>query len=81
MGWWATFSIHRYNKKTSKQLGWKPEWFGSHDFDDRLIKNIKKFQKLHSLTADGKVGPLTYKRVLADRDVIGMPSHIICKGS
>ena len=60
MGW----LINRYNKKTSKQLGWTPEWFGARDFDGELEEKVKYFQKSHDLEEDGKVGINTYRRIL-----------------
>jgi hypothetical protein len=52
-----------YNKKTSAELGWLPEWFGASNFDNELIEKIKKFQKKHKLDADGYCGPGTFRRI------------------
>ncbi len=67
MGWLT----NRYNKKTSKKYGWLPSWFGEDldSFDSDLEAAIKAFQKDHDLSADGKVGPMTYRRVLLARQV------------
>lgn len=52
-----------YNESSSKSLGWDPSWFGLKDFDDKLVREIKKFQKEHGLTADGLLGPSTFRRL------------------
>ena len=56
-----------YNEGSAAKLGWTPEWFGCDDFDEDLINAIIKFQKEHNLTADGLMGPTTYRRVYNDR--------------
>ena len=57
-----------YNKKSSKKYGWDPGWFGSTEFDENLIINIKIFQKSFGLTSDGMCGPGTYRRVWTERE-------------
>jgi len=57
-----------YNKSSAAKLGWEPSWFGAKDFDETLIKNIKKFQREHELTADGLCGPMTYRRINTKRE-------------
>lgn len=54
-----------YNIKSSRNLGWTPEWFGSNSFDLELISNITSFQNGLGLEADGLVGPSTYRRIEA----------------
>lgn len=57
-----------YNIKSSKELGWKPEWFGATGFDEDLINKIKKFQKEHRISDDGYCGyKETYRRIYADQ--------------
>ena len=56
-----------YNKSSSDSLGWKPEWFGEKYFDDDLLKAVRAWQRENSLTADGLVGPTTYRRVWTER--------------
>lgn len=56
-----------YNKKSSYKYGWTPEWFGAEVFDEFLIECIIKFQKQLNITADGLVGPGTYRRIEADQ--------------
>ena len=56
-----------YNEGSAAKLGWTPDWFGCNDFDEDLIDAIVKFQKQHNLTADGLMGPTTYRRVYNDR--------------
>lgn len=53
----------RYNKKTSKELGWFPSWLGAEDFDRDLINKIIKFQESHDLKPDGYVGINTFRRL------------------
>ena len=67
MGWLT----NRYNKKTSKKYGWLPSWFGEDldEFDSDLEKAVKKFQREHGLSPDGKVGPMTYRRIFSTREV------------
>lgn len=56
-----------YNKSSSDSLGWTPEWFGASDFDEDLIRGVKKWQKSLGLRADGLVGPMTYRRIWTER--------------
>jgi hypothetical protein len=58
-----------YNKSSSDSLGWRPSWFGCSFFDNDLVKAVQKWQKSHHLTADGLVGPMTYRRVWTEREV------------
>ena len=57
-----------YNKSSSDSLGWDPSWFGCTFFDNDLVNAVKKWQKAHNLTADGLVGPMTYRRVWTERE-------------
>jgi len=52
-----------YNKKSSKNLGWDPSWFGEDDFDRGLIDTIIHFQSEHDLKPDGLVGTNTFRRL------------------
>jgi hypothetical protein len=63
-----TMDKNFYNKSSSDSLGWLPSWFGCELFDSELIKAVKTWQKAHNLTADGLVGPMTYRRVWTDRE-------------
>lgn len=56
-----------YNRRTSAELGWDPSWFGCSSFDDELLKAVKAFQRSHGLTADGLVGPSTFRRIYTQR--------------
>ena len=77
-----------YNKKSSKKLGWKPEWFGCKDFGEELKKAIASFQKSYGLNDDGLCGPATFRRKFNERageiereDMDARYSdHIICHG-
>ena len=57
-----------YNESSSAKLGWTPDWFGATYFDEDLLKNVRAFQKKYGLTADGLVGPTTYRRVWTERE-------------
>ena len=57
-----------YNSSSSSKLGWKPQDFGCDDFDDDLVKAIKKFQKSVGIKADGLCGPGTYRRLIAKKE-------------
>ncbi len=57
-----------YNKSSSDSLGWLPSWFGCTEFDNELLEAVKKWQRKHRLTADGLVGPMTYRRIWTDRE-------------
>ena len=81
--------VLEYNKKTSKEYGWKPEWLGCKKFDEKLIKEIKNFQKKQGVTQDGMLGPETFRRLVTDREskisdyqpAHGKNSdHIVCNG-
>ena len=58
-----------YNKSSSDSLGWDPSWFGCEEFDFNLVKAVQKWQKNMGLTADGLVGPMTYRRIWTEREV------------
>jgi len=57
-----------YNKSSSDSLGWLPSWFGCDFFDNELVKAVQKWQKQYNLTADGLVGPMTYRRIWTERE-------------
>ena len=57
-----------YNSSSSSKLGWNPEDFGCNDFDDELVKAIKKFQKSVGIKADGLCGPGTYRRLVSKKE-------------
>ena len=57
-----------YNKSSSDSLGWEPSWFGCDEFDVNLVKAVQKWQKKNGLTADGLVGPATYRRIWTERE-------------
>ena len=57
-----------YNKSSSDSLGWDPSWFGCDEFDFNLVKAIQKWQRSNSLTGDGLVGPMTYRRIWTERE-------------
>lgn len=53
----------RYNKRSSKKLGWDPSWLGEDNFDSNLIESVIQFQINHDLKPDGMVGTNTYRRL------------------
>ena len=57
-----------YNEGTSKKYGWEPSWFGADDFGPELDEKVVEFQKELGITADGLVGPSTYRRIFAHRE-------------
>ena len=57
-----------YNESSAVKLGWSPDWFGASHFDEELLKKVKKFQQEHGLSADGLVGPTTYRRIWTERE-------------
>ena len=57
-----------YNKSSQDSLGWRPQWFGCSHNDDDLVDAVKKWQKKMGLTADGLVGPTTYRRIWTERE-------------
>jgi len=67
MNW---FKRH-YNRISAKKHGWHPSWFAPYlsEFDNELQDSIIKFQVEHDLKPDGLVGPITYRRLLANREL------------
>ena len=74
--------VNRYNKKSAKRYGWHPSWFHASltEFNNDLIESIKRFQHDHDLGVDGKVGPNTFRRLLAERDLEESDNFILCDG-
>jgi len=68
-----------YNKRSSRKYGWHPSWFDQHlnKFNNELIDCIKCFQIEHDLDADGKVGPMTFRRLLSERDLKEVENYIL----
>jgi hypothetical protein len=58
----------KYNINSSRRFGWKPNWFGASDYDERLVEKIMDFQRSLGLAADGLCGPSTYRRIFTDRE-------------
>jgi len=57
-----------YNEASSVKLGWEPDWFGCDEIDEELLDKVIEFQKEHNLTADGLVGPTTFRRLWTHRE-------------
>lgn len=76
--------INRYNRKTSKKYGWSPSWFGKEltSIDSNLTEAVRQFQLEHGLDVDGRVGPMTYRRILSTRDIEdnGYVNYILVNG-
>jgi hypothetical protein len=53
----------RYNRRSSKRLGWDPSWLDCDEFNNELIDTIIQFQMDHDLKPDGLVGINTYRRL------------------
>jgi len=81
----------KYNKRSAKKYKWEPSWFGATKFDNNLIENIKEFQRLHDLKADGLCGPMTYRRAYTNKlayvdntedtmDTSAKKNRIFCNG-
>ena len=56
-----------YNQASATKLGWDPSWFGEKYFDDKLVRAIKKWQRIRNLVADGLCGPMTFRRLWTER--------------
>jgi len=75
----------RYNKRSSKKLGWDPSWLGEDAFDNNLIDSIIQFQINHDLKPDGLVGTNTYRRLclkneLSQSSSLEGPNNITVNG-
>ena len=57
-----------YNEASAAKLGWDPSWFGLTEYDSRLVKKIRAFQREIGLKADGMLGPVTFRRLVAHRE-------------
>ena len=80
---------HFYNQASASKLGWEPSWFGEKNFDDKLVRAIKKWQKERGITGDGLCGPMTFRRLWTERQAkvadhkssdSGYSNHIIYNG-
>lgn len=79
-----------YNESSAHRLGWEPIWFGADGFGSDLVEKVIDYQKSNGLTADGLVGPTTYRRIYteveAKLELLKMSaqseddSYIICGG-
>ena len=73
-----------YNKRSAKKYGWDPTWLGCRKYDDKLIEEIKQFQREHDLKDDGLVGPMTFRRLNTKHEeqieTVFAGGGIICNG-
>ena len=60
-----------YNRVSAKKHGWHPSWFAPYlsEFDNELQDAIVKFQVEHDLKPDGLVGPVTFRRLVTNREL------------
>jgi len=56
----SNFSKNYYNRKSAKELGWKPDWFGEPTYSKKLSQKISKFQKCYGLRVTGVVDEQTW---------------------
>jgi len=56
-----------YNQASGAKLGWDPTWFGEKYFDDKLVRAVKKWQRIRRLAPDGLCGPMTFRRLWTER--------------
>ena len=80
MSYWK----NRWNKRSALKLGWKPEWFGTLNFDNNLLEAIESFQRRFNVKVDGLCGKETYRLIMTEReankDLVESVSYIICHG-
>ena len=57
-----------YNQASAEKLGWEPSWWGCEYIDEELFEAVEVWQEENDLTADGLVGPMTYRRVWTERE-------------
>jgi hypothetical protein len=69
----------KWNENSSKEFGWKPEWFGSNQINESFIQNVINFQKELGLVADGLVGEATH-RLIKTWVQSNATEYIICSG-
>lgn len=64
-------SAERYNKRSMAKYGWGPLDVGLPPTAtvEEVTFAVRKFQEEMGLTPDGKVGPVTHRRILADREL------------
>ena len=59
-----------YNKRSSKKLGWTPQWFNAEVFGEPLQLAVKEFQTGYpDLKVDGLCGPSTFRRIKLEREL------------
>tara|TARA_B100000674_G_scaffold471191_1_gene459759 strand:+ start:1018 stop:1917 length:900 start_codon:yes stop_codon:yes gene_type:complete len=56
-----------YNEASAAKLGWTPEWFDCKEYDEKLVRAIRKWQKERGITPDGMCGPSTHRRIYNER--------------
>ena len=78
-----------YNLAESRRNGWNASILGEDKIDEHFCEVVKQFQTKHGLTADGMLGPTTFRRIVAEKEAnFSAPhspsesgvDHIICGG-
>jgi len=78
-----------YNLAESRRNGWNASILGEDKIDEQFCEVVKAFQKAHGLTADGMLGPTTFRRILTEKEskISAQPTstssavdYIICNG-
>ena len=57
-----------YNLAESRRNGWNASILGEDKIDEQFCEVVKSFQKAHGLTADGMLGPSTFRRIVTERE-------------
>ena len=58
----SSFSKNYCNRKSGRDFGWDPSWFGEEAYSKKLSQKISKFQKCYGLQVTGVVDePTWYK--------------------
>lgn len=58
----------QYNLDESKRIGWNASILGLSKIDETFVEAVKTFQRKYNLSADGMLGPNTYRRIILEKD-------------
>ena len=58
----------QYNLDESKRIGWDASILGLSKIDEDFVEAVKAFQRQYNLSADGMLGPNTYRRIILEKD-------------
>ena len=56
------FATNHYNKKSGRELGWDPSWFGEVTYSKKLSHKISRFQHCYGLEVTGIVDLPTWNK-------------------